>query len=196
MKHKRSELTRTKIVAAARELFLDKGIDQTSVAEICRTSGVSNGALFHQFKVKEDIAFMVYSEVRSEYWHRVVGTMIANSDPLDGIEAAVHEAFAFQLEQPGAAAFMSDVTGSNWIENYSQAAQPLYESITAHGLAWAVPHIQAGRLPPVTPDVYVALVSGAPQWIGRMIRIGLASSPLDKIGEEMAKFVRRAFEVR
>lgn len=196
MKHKRSELTRSKIVAAAQQLFLDKGIDQTSVAEICRTSGVSNGALFHQFKVKEDIAFAVYSEVRREYWNRVVGAMIAESEPLDGVEAAVHAAFAFMREEPGAAAFMSDVTGGSWIENYAKAAQPLYNAITARGLAWAVPHFQSGRLPQVTPDVYIALVSGAPQWIGRMVRIGMASSSLDAIGEEMAKFVRRAFEVR
>jgi AcrR family transcriptional regulator len=195
MKHKRSELTRSKIVATARELFLAKGIDQTSVAEICRLSGVSNGALFHQFKVKEDIAFAVYSDVRLEYWNRVVGDMTSHAEPLDGIEAAVRAAFDFQREEPGAAAFMSDVTGGNWIEHYSKAAQPLYEAITARGLAWAVPHFQAGRIPPVTPDVYIALVSGAPQWIGRMVRIGMASSSLEAIRDEMAKFVRRAFEM-
>jgi AcrR family transcriptional regulator len=70
MKHKRSELTRAKIIAAARGLFLANGIADTPVAAICRASGVSNGALFHQFPNKEDLAFAVYSEVRLEYWSR------------------------------------------------------------------------------------------------------------------------------
>jgi AcrR family transcriptional regulator len=195
MKHKRSELTRARIVAAARPLFLASGIDSTTVAAICRAAGVSNGALFHQFPVKEDIAFAVYTEVRSEFWERVVGAMVAVADPLDGIEAAVRAAFAFQREEPDAAAFMFDVTGSNWIESYAQAAQPLYDAGTQRGLAWAIPHIQAGRLPAVTPDTYVALVSGAPQWIGRMIRIGMASSNLDTLADELAAMVRRAFTV-
>lgn len=196
MKYKRSELTRAKIVAAARALFLERGFDGTSVAEICRAAGVSNGALFHQFKVKEDIAFAVYSEVRIEYWDSVVGAMVAHEEPLDGIEAAVRAAFAFQREHPDAAAFMSDVTGSLWIEGYASQAQPVYEAITQRGLAWAIPHIQLGRVPRVSPDVYIALVSGAAQWIGRMVRIGMASSSLDAISEEMPRFVRRAFEVR
>lgn len=196
MRNKRSELTRTKIVETARTLFLEKGFDATSVAEICRLSGVSNGALFHQFPVKEDVAFAVYSKVRLEYWNRVVGTMVAATDPLDGIEAAVLAAFAFMQDEPGAAAFMSDVTGSKWIESYAHSAQPVYDEVTARGADWAIPHLQAGRLAPVTADVFIALVSGAPQWIGRMVRIGFASSTLDAIGAEMAKFVRRAFEPR
>jgi AcrR family transcriptional regulator len=196
MKHKRSDLTRTRIVAAARSLFLKNGIDNTPVAEICRAAGVSNGALFHQYPVKEDIAFAVYTEVRYEFWDRVVGAMVAESDPLDGIEAAVRAAFAFQHDEPDAAAFMFDVTGSKWLENYASAAQPLYDEGTRRGMAWALPHIQSGRLPMVATDAYIALVSGAPQWIGRLYRVGMASAPLETIAEDMAKMVRRAFTVQ
>ena len=89
MKHKKSELTRARIIAAAKPLFTEKGFDETSVAEICRESGVSNGALFHQFKVKEDIAFAVFCEVRAEFWDRVISAMVVCEDPLDGVEAAV-----------------------------------------------------------------------------------------------------------
>ena len=195
MKHKRSELTRARIIAAARGLFLANGIAATPVAAICRAAGVSNGALFHQFPNKEDLAFAVYSEVRLEYWSRVVGAMVAQSEPLDGVEAAVRAAFAFLRDHPDAAAFMSDVTGSNWIEGYASAAQPLYDAGTQRGLAWAIPHIEAGRLPRISPDTYVAMVSGALQWVGRMIRIGMASTALNTVGEEMATMVRRAFTV-
>jgi hypothetical protein len=50
-------------------------------------------------------------------------------------------------------------------------------------------------LPRISPDTYVAMVSGAPQWVGRMIRIGMATTTLDTVGEEMAAMVRRAFTV-
>jgi AcrR family transcriptional regulator len=195
MKHKRSELTRTRIAAAARPLFLANGIDGTPVAAICRAAAVSNGALFHQFPVKEDLAFAVYCEVRLEYWNRVVGAMVAEADPLDGIEAAIQAAFVFLREQPDAAAFMSDVTGSNWIEGYASEAQPLYDAGTQRAMEWAIPHVQSGRLPLVSPDTFVALISGAPQWTGRMHRIGLAGTALDTVAAEMSVLVRRAFTV-
>ncbi|PLK24221.1 TetR/AcrR family transcriptional regulator [Novosphingobium sp. TH158] len=196
MKHKKSEVTRAKIVSAARSLFLEKGIDKTSVAEICRISGVSNGALFHQFKVKEDIAFAVFSEVRVEFWDRVISAMVVHDDPHDGIEAAVRASFAFQREEPGAAAFMSDVNASEWIARYADDTKPFYDIGVERGLAWAVPHVQAGRIPAVSPDAFIALVAGAPQWIGRVIRIGLAGSTLDSVADDLALCVRRAFTIR
>lgn len=195
MKHKRSELTRARIVAAARTLFLEHGIDATPVAEICRASAVSNGALFHQFPVKEDIAFAVYTEVRQEYWNAVIGAMVAEQDPLDGVEAAVRAAFRFQHDEPGAAAFMFDVTGSKWLENYAQAAQPLYDEGTRRGMTWALPHIQSGQLPLVATDAFIALVSGAPQWIGRLYRVGMATTTLETIADDLSRMVRRAFTV-
>ena len=193
MKHRRSELTRTRILTAARALFLERGFEATSVAEIYRASGVSNGALFHQFAVKEDIGFAVYSEIRLEFWDKVISAMTAESVPLDGIEAATRAALDFQREQPGAAAYLFDVSGSKWIERYVDAAQPLHDAITAQGLAWATPHMLAGRLPAVHPDVFIALASGATQWIGRMSRIGMTSATLDEIAEQMPLYVRRAF---
>lgn len=193
MKHKRSEATRARIIAASRQLFLENGFDATSVAEICRVSGVSNGALFHQFPVKEDIAFAVYTEVRAEFWDQVISAMTAADEPLDGIEAAVRAALEFQQAEPGGAAFMFDVSGSKWIERYAHKAQPLHDAVTARGLEWSVPHIAAGRLPQVLPDVFIALASGAPQWIARMNRIGMTGANFDLIAAELPRYVRRAF---
>ncbi|WP_310531565.1 TetR/AcrR family transcriptional regulator [Novosphingobium sp.] len=196
MKHKKSELTRARIIAAARPLFTEKGFDETSVAEICRESGVSNGALFHQFKVKEDIAFAVFSEVRGEFWDRVISAMVVHDDPLNGVEAAMRASFAYQQDNPGGAAFIKDITGAKWIENYAGENRELYDAGIQRGLAWARPHFESGHLPPISPDAFITLVSGAPQWIGRMIRIGMADSKFEDIADEMAVLIRRALTVR
>lgn len=189
----RSTPTRDRIIAAARALFLERGFDATAVAAICRTAGVSNGALFHQFRTKEDLGFAVYSLVRADFWNRVIKALTAPNDPLDGVEAAVRAALTFQRDEPGAAAFMFDASGSAWIEAFAAQSQDLYEAFGARGRAWAEGHIAAGRLPPVPADVFVALASGAPQWLGRMCRIGMTTSPLEDMIEQMPAYVRRAF---
>lgn len=163
MRQSRSLSTRNRIIAAARELFLAQGLDGTSVAEVCRAAGVSNGALFHQFPTKEDLAFAVYTLVRREFWNQIIAAMIEPEDPLDGVEAAVRASFAFQLNDPDGAAFMFDVSGSKWIENFADQSREVYNSICDRGQAWANPHVAAGRLTPVPHDVFVALASGAPQ---------------------------------
>jgi TetR/AcrR family transcriptional repressor of nem operon len=45
-----------KILAAAREIMLTKGYNDTSVDEICKKSGVAKGSFFHYFKDKEALA--------------------------------------------------------------------------------------------------------------------------------------------
>ncbi len=193
MKQSRSSDTRQRIVSAAEKLFLANGFDDTSVAAICRAAGVSNGALFHQFATKEALGFAVYSLVRARFWNRIMVAMTAPADPLDGVEDAVRAAFAFQQEDPGGAAFMFDVSGSKWIENFAAESQDVREAVSQHGQAWAGPHIAAGRLPDVPSDVFVALASGAPQWLARMSRIGMTVTPLADMAEHLPAYVRRAF---
>jgi AcrR family transcriptional regulator len=193
VKQNRSSDTRNRIVSAARGLFLTKGFDETSVAEICRSAAVSNGALFHQFPTKEALGYAVYSMVRAEFWNRIMEAMIEPEDPLDGVEAAVRAAFDFQREEPGGAAFMFDVSGSKWIERFAAESSELRDAISERGQAWARPHIAAGRLPAVEGDIFVALASGAPQWLARMSRIGMTVTPLEQIAEHMPVYIRRAF---
>lgn len=193
VKQSRSSETRNRIVNAARELFLTKGFDGTSVAEVCRAAGVSNGALFHQFSTKEALGFAVYSLVRADFWNRIMVAMTEPEDPLDGVEAAVRAAFDFQRDDPGGAAFMFDVSGSKWIEAFAVDSQGIRDEVNKRGQAWARPHVKAGRLPAVPADIFVTLASGAPQWLGRMSRIGMVVRPLDEIAEQMPAYVRRAF---
>lgn len=56
----RSETTTEELVAAARQLFAEKGFAGTSIDEIVRSAGVTKGALYHHFKNKEDLFEAVY----------------------------------------------------------------------------------------------------------------------------------------
>lgn len=49
------EETRQRLVAAARDLVLQRGFTGTGVDQICESAGVTKGAFFHYFKSKEEI---------------------------------------------------------------------------------------------------------------------------------------------
>ncbi len=65
----RGEATRQRLVAAARELFGERGYEDTSVEEVLAASGVARGALYHHFQSKTElfdaVAEAVFAEVSS-----------------------------------------------------------------------------------------------------------------------------------
>lgn len=56
-RERRREDTRTRLVAAARALFMKRGFDGTSMEEIAERAGVSRRTCFRYFPSKEELAF-------------------------------------------------------------------------------------------------------------------------------------------
>ena len=74
-----------KIVAAARELMLAKGYNDTSVDEICKQSGVAKGSFFHYFKDKEAVATAALECFTHEKGAQLAQYGKGESDPLERI---------------------------------------------------------------------------------------------------------------
>ena len=184
---------REKLLNAARTLFFEKGVDETSTAEICRLSGVSNGSLFHHFANKEAIALAIFLDVRSDYWVHVLSAMEARSDVLDAAEASVYAAFEFQKQNEAAYFYMLDVSAAPWIGNHRDAIRAVNEPNVARAMQWAAPHIMAGRLPMFSVHTFGALIFGLPQWIAREARSALSPPDIDVVAKEIASLMRKAF---
>ena len=58
----RGERTRCEILAAAYQLFSQKGYHGTSMREIARQSGLALGGIYNHFSSKEDIFIQVQLE--------------------------------------------------------------------------------------------------------------------------------------
>jgi AcrR family transcriptional regulator len=59
---KRSEETRTRILAVAMHLFAHNGFDATGVADICHAANVSKGAFYHHFATKQTVFLELLQE--------------------------------------------------------------------------------------------------------------------------------------
>src|SRR5215212_8367188 len=87
----RSERTRAKLVAAARELFLERGYANVSTEEVVRRAGVTRGALYHHFEGKRDLFLAVFEAVEGEFIAVLTETVVsaAPTDPLGALRAGV-----------------------------------------------------------------------------------------------------------
>src|SRR5262245_45266069 len=57
LRERKKQQTRRAITEAAKRLFLERGFDQVSVAEVARAADVSEQTVFNYFPTKEDLVF-------------------------------------------------------------------------------------------------------------------------------------------
>src|SRR3954470_9305418 len=97
----RTEATREALLAAARQLFTERGYDNVGTEEIVRVAGGTRGALYHHSGDKGSLLEAVYNRIEAESTERVA-RIVLDSDlhsPLAAMKAGV-EAFLEECEKP------------------------------------------------------------------------------------------------
>jgi AcrR family transcriptional regulator len=61
-RERNKEQTKERILAAALELFREKGLEQTTTKEISKKAEIAEGTLFNYFKTKEDLALYFFQK--------------------------------------------------------------------------------------------------------------------------------------
>lgn len=83
-RERRRELTRTALIEAAAELFASNGFHATSLEEIAHAAGFTRGAIYKNFKSKEDILIAVVE------WQQEL-QLAAYADAIDDPEVSVSD---------------------------------------------------------------------------------------------------------
>lgn len=79
-------IARAELLTAAVDVIRAKGLNATSVDDLCAAAGVSKGAFFHHFASKEELAVAA-----AEHWSTMTGGLFASADyhrhadPLDRV---------------------------------------------------------------------------------------------------------------
>lgn len=92
-----AELTRRHIVDAARRVFRDCGVRNSTLEKVAAAAGVTRGAVYWHFRNKTELFFAMREEATLPFVDRVVFDLNA-TDPLAGIELALREIFVILRE--------------------------------------------------------------------------------------------------
>jgi AcrR family transcriptional regulator len=82
-KAEQRDATRAALLAAARQLFTERGYAATSTAEIVERAGVTRGALYHHFPAKYDLFRAVFEQLEAELADDVARRALAGADALE-----------------------------------------------------------------------------------------------------------------
>jgi AcrR family transcriptional regulator len=138
LRDEKKQATRTAIADAALVLFLAKGFDRVTVAEVARAANVSVNTVFNYFPTKEDLFF----DRQDEVVQRLAAAVRGRADG-ETPAAAVHHAFTDRLDRddptlglhPGVTRFWQVVDDSPALLARARLLRELTEDALAHALA-------------------------------------------------------------
>ena len=85
LQSEKTNRTHRELLRAARSLFLERGFDRTSIAEIVAEAGYSTGVFYRHFKTKPDIL----QELWSEFLEDFIAASIQGAMEAPTLEAAI-----------------------------------------------------------------------------------------------------------
>ena len=134
-----SGATRAALVAAARELFAERGYAGVGTEEIVRRARVTRGALYHHFEDKKDLFRAVHEELEAEL-AQTIGAQLAAGGSTDALE----------LLRTGVRTFLDACTDRargadrrSWTPPPCSAGANGARSTSATGSAWSSPASRA-----------------------------------------------------
>ena len=120
----REEATRQRILKAAREVFIDKGLDRASIDDVVAACGLSVGAIYNYFPNKDElIRQSIDSAVRDES-AAVLADMQAAGSASERLERAIRGWWKYTIEVPGGPTFLAQAWGAS-------SRQPLIRDLMA-----------------------------------------------------------------
>jgi AcrR family transcriptional regulator len=153
----RSRATRDGLLSAARTLFAERGYAAVGTEEIVRAAGMTRGALYHQFRDKEQLFEAVFEQVEAETTQRIAeGALAAATDPLAALRAGSHAFLAVCAEPEIERIILLDAPAVLGWERWREIG-------FRHGLGLVVGVLQAGMdagviaQQPITPLAHLLL---------------------------------------
>ena len=80
---------REQLIRAALQVFQEKGFHETTVRDIGRAAGLTQGTIYNYVRSKEDILFLVCDHVIAEYVASMVAAAAATGDPIVRLREAL-----------------------------------------------------------------------------------------------------------
>jgi AcrR family transcriptional regulator len=90
---------RDQLIRAALEVFQEKGFHTTTVRDIGRAAGLTQGTIYNYVRSKEDILFLVCDRVIAEYISSMERAVATTGDPAARLREALRAVTRVMIEQ-------------------------------------------------------------------------------------------------
>ena len=168
--------TRERIEEAATKLFVQRGITETSVRDITREVGISEGALYRHFESKDDLVWQTFEQGYTSFARELDSLAAGQQGAKEKIGAMIRGFCRAHDNNPTLFNFLVFVQHGQLSKLAEDAPTPVTVMRSV-----IVRAIQDGEIPAQDPDLATALVLGAvlqPATFAAYGRIALKLEPV------------------
>ena len=178
--------TRRRIMDVALACFLADGYEQTTIAEIRRRSGVSNGALFHHFPAKEAIAGALYVEAIASFQAGLWELVGRSPGSLrDAVRGAIAHQLTWTEQNPDLARFVYGRGHLDWNTSAGAELAARNRDLAAAFREWMAPLVRSGEVRRGPMLLISAVVSGPAHAIAQRWLAGQLDRPLTDFVDDL-----------
>jgi len=174
----RFENTRERIEEAATRLFVLKGITETSVRDITRAVGISEGAMYRHFESKDDLVWQTFEQNYVAFARELEALAAREPGARNKIAAMIRGFCRAHDANPTLFNFLVFVQHGQLAKLDADAPTPVTVMRTV-----VLRAIEQGEIPAQDPDLATALVLGAvlqPATFAAYGRIALTLAPISE----------------
>lgn len=132
-KYDKGKETRQKIIVVAKELFYEKGFNQTSITEICKVADVMHGTFTYYFKTKVDLVSEIYADLLTKCYQIVRSNSTEYMDTFQMNLTANQFYYTVIFSSPENARFYHEVLLKMSVFDYiGRHVKRLYQSYNFH----------------------------------------------------------------
>jgi TetR/AcrR family transcriptional regulator, repressor of fatR-cypB operon len=149
---------REAIMAAALDLFVERGFHGTAVPEIADKAGVGAGTIYRYFENKEALVNALYRQEKQSFASRVLGEIPKSTTARELFRTMWNKMAAFSVENPKPFVFMELHHHAAYLDTESRALEQrmhqLFENVIVAAQA-------RGELKKGPPSLLMSIVLGA-----------------------------------
>ena len=181
--------TRDRIEKAAIRLFVDKGVAETTVRDIARSVGISEGALYRHFVSKDELVWTLFSRNYTEFAARLDALAQAETTAQAKLAAMIRGFCRAHDEDPALFRFLLFVQHGQLGRLPPGTPTPVdaVRSVLEDGIA-------SHEIPSQPPDVATALVFGIVLQAVTFAAYGRLSATMDSMSERLVTAAWAAVE--
>ena len=187
--------TRSRILAAAANLFEDKGYDPTSVAQICHAASVSNGSFFHAFRSKAALGAALYLNALGAYHDALMRVLEDRPDARQGVARLIEAHMSWVLGNRPSAIFMFEQSRSDWLVHIREQQTAENTRFGVSVSQWLDPLMEEGGILAMPHELFFAQLIGPAQLICRAWLSGRTQEAPSRWTRDLVASAQRALIV-
>jgi len=149
---------REAIIAAALELFVERGFYGTAVPEIAEKAGVGAGTIYRYFESKEALVNVLYREHKLEFGRIALDNFPATAPTREQFRLLWNRMVKFSTDQPHSFIFLELHHHARYLDAASRQVEQRMNELFTHVVVTAQAR---GELKPGDPSLLMSLVMGA-----------------------------------